>query len=165
MAGIFWHIPDSAVWTGDTNLLVGGTAAADTVYQSPGYEADKAVDGNIGTRWQCYQYSAMPKWWRYDLGAGNEAAIDKLRMRGAGVFTPKNFNIEGSHTGSGDKPGTDWDILYVAVGINSTGWEEYIFTNNTAYRYYRLYITSNQDGAPAGSDVLIYELEMMRQYT
>jgi hypothetical protein len=156
MAGILFHVADSAVWTGDTNLLVGGTASARNFYDDT-TTPSKAVDGDEGTRWQSLNNSGFPQWWKYDLGAGNEAVIDKLYYRGyASNFGPNSFEIQGSNNDS------DWDVLLADNGLDQdVPWQEFLFTNETEYRWYRFYIISNFGGIA----VLVREIEMMRQYT
>ncbi|GAG10537.1 unnamed protein product [marine sediment metagenome] len=155
MAGILFHVGDSAVWTGDTNLMLGGTPSASSSYDGSTTPI-KAVDGDEGTRWQSLNNWPLPQWWKYDLGDGNEAAIDKLRYRGyVNPFGPNSFEIQGSNNNS------DWDILLATNGLDGNAWQEHLFVNSTAYRYYRFYVISNFGGIA----VLIIEIEMMRQYT
>jgi len=59
---------------------------------------------------------------------------------------PLDLKIQG---GFGDprKSDTEWKDLLVSSGKNSTGWQVFYLNNRNPYRYYRLYITSTQDGS------------------
>lgn len=134
-----------------SNILTGGTPSADTVYGA-GYEADKAVDGNTGTYWSS-TVTAFPHWWKYDLGAGVTKVVQKLRLYpyfSAQVWV-KDFSVQGSNNDS------TWDTLYTGQTANISGWQEFSFNNLTAYRYYRVYITSSWYGT---AQCCVPEIEM-----
>lgn len=126
----------------DTNVLTGGTASASSYYGT--LVPANAVDGNTGTIW--YADDAWPSWLKYDLGAGVTKTVTRIR-----IYTKpsngclSNFSLEGSNNDS------DWTSLGTRAATNTSGWQEFSFSNSTAYRYYRLYITSSH--GPAGPDL------------
>ena len=140
---------------GRVDRCTGGTASASSV--SGTNTADKACDDNIGTFWG--NNDAMPSWWQYDFGSGNSETITKARVYGSDdwgniAYCPKDFKIQGSNDGSG------WTDLDTQTGIvwAVDGWKDFSFTNTTAYRYYRIYITANND---TSDWTLINEVELL----
>jgi len=135
------------------DILTGGTATASTE-AAPSYYDHYAVDDNDSTGWLSINSAegkvpGTPQWWKYDLGEGNEAIVSKIRIESnpySYLYPPTDFLIQGSNNDS------DWDTLETVSGISSwavSTWKEWEFTNTTAYRYYRIYIT---DGLGTGED-------------
>jgi len=125
----------------------GGTATADSIL-SASYIADYAFDDNLSTMW----YSAnvvFPHWLKYDFGNGNSKTITKASITPYSGYL-KDFKIQGSNNDSA------WTDLYIGDHANNGSKEYYEFTNSTAYRYYRIYITTNYAG---GNYTIIYEAE------
>jgi hypothetical protein len=122
------------------NVITSGTPSADTEYGT-GYEAIKACDGNESTRWSSSQ-GGFPHWWKYDLGAGVTKTVIKLSILkyGDAAGCPlKDFTLQGSNNNS------DWTTIYTgqAANVTSPTWEDFTFSNNTAYRYYKINCTSS----------------------
>lgn len=95
--GSTW-LPSSAM-TGDSapSPLV---ASADSV--TGGFPAYYAFDNNAGTRWASGG-GAHPHYIQIDLGSGNGINPNRVRIKifNSGTdYTPKDFTIKGSNTGS-----------------------------------------------------------------
>jgi hypothetical protein len=125
--------------TGD-NILVDGIASADSIF-SAGYEASKAVDGNLTTKWNS-DGSAFPHYWKYDLGVGITKKICRLNIYtysdyAGGIL--KDFILQGSNDD------TNWDTIYTGIAAINIDkfWQYFAFVNLVAYRYYKIIITSN----------------------
>lgn len=135
------------------DILTGGTASANSVFAAQ--SADNACDDNEGTYWS-NNNDGVPSWWKYDLGVGIARIVTKLRLKPAysipSGIRVKDFKIQGSNNN------VDWDDISTEQHAENADWEDYTFSNFTAYRYYRLYITSNWD---ASDWVQIWEIEMM----
>jgi hypothetical protein len=137
-----------------SDILTGGTASGDTnggAWATPA----NVVDNNEGTFGNSTD-TAGDHWWKYDLGAGVTKTVTKVRFRpynNAWGNSIKDFHIDGSNDN------TNWDTLYTGQHANSNSWETYYFANTTAYRYYRIYMTTSW---MVGHTMLgIYEAEMM----
>lgn len=140
------------------NILVNGTASSDTTVAD--WWAFYVPDGIESTRWG--SWGLMPHWWKYDLGSGVTKTVRKIRLLGTtipgdgdlGMF--KDFTLQGSNDDS------TWDDIYSDTQANTPTWQEYTFANSTAYRYYRIYITSTyrMDTTTA----LLAEAQMMEYY-
>lgn len=129
------------------NFLIGGTASDDDLSPDPLYVPAKAVDGNVGTRWENAGATALPHWWKYDLGVGVTKMATSIRIYGkANDITAWQFQ--------GSNNNADWTSLYTGGEILA-GWNTYSFVNATAYRYYRVYITAGADP----NVVSFYEIE------
>lgn len=129
---------------GGQDLTGSGTPTASGNY-GPGYEADKAFDNNLNTSWASATGSG-PDWLRYDFGSGQSKVITEYTFQlDANSYTrPTAWSFDGSADGS------TWTSLHSLTGqsISSGTRYAYTFTNSTAYRYYRLNITSKTYYAP-----------------
>ncbi|GAJ16231.1 unnamed protein product, partial [marine sediment metagenome] len=125
----------------------GGTASADSEYSAT-YSADKAFDNLVATYWVSTD-TAAPHWIKYDLGDGVTKTARKLRLKPTYV---KDFKLQGSNDDS------EWDDILTAQAADNENWQEWEFANATAYRYYRLYITSSWCTDP--DYAIVYEIEL-----
>jgi len=113
--------------------FTGGSSSGVVVDGSASY----AFDDNTGTK---VSLALTSGYVQYDLGNGNEKAINRVRIFHEVVdFT--NFidklEVRVSNNGS------DWKtICECKCGHENTGWHDYSFYNVTAYRYWRFYATS-----------------------
>jgi hypothetical protein len=136
-----------------SDILSGGTASGDSnggAWSNPA----NAVDNNDGTFGNSTD-TIGDHWWRYDLGVGNEKTVAKMRLKpyvNAWGNSIKDFSIQGSNNDA------DWDTLYTGQHGNNSNYEDFEFSNTTAYRYYRIYVTTTWT---AHYLVGIFEIEMM----
>jgi hypothetical protein len=126
--------------TKSSNTLPSGVASADTEYEAT-YAAWLGFNGLLTAYW-CPTNTALPHWIGYDFGAGNSKVINKYRFMGhtgSSSSNPKTFKLQGSNDNS---IWIDLDSRTLA-DYNAYTWTDYLtFSNNTSYRYYRLYITA-----------------------
>lgn len=124
------------------NILTGGTAGSDNVHGS--FPASQGADGNDATRFSTDVGigfgTPFPHYWYYDLGAGIAKIATKARIKAADISAGgdiglKNFEIQGSNDGSA------WTTLKAATHAQNENYQEYSFSNMTAYRFYRIYAT------------------------
>ncbi len=132
-----------------SDFLTGGTASASSEWPGDGYVAAYAFDNNEATRWSSNAV-AKPHWVKYDLGVGVTKTARKLRLKPFGTQVA-NFKLQGSNNDS------DWDDIISKTCNGSSNWQEWTFANATAYRYYRILVTSG-DAALQSS---IWEIELM----
>ena len=133
-----------------SDFLTGGTASAqDSAYGA----ASNAVDNNAGSYWAPNIVPPSTAWWKYDLGVGitkvaAQITIDPLSAAGIRV---KDWALEGSNNDS------TWDPLATGQHTNSGASEAFQFSNSTAYRYYRVTLSTNW----GGGGYAVEEFEMM----
>jgi len=125
----YYHNP-----TRVASFLTGGTATATNNYA--GNPPSQAVDLNTSTAWQG-SGATLPKYWQYDLGAGNSADAVKVRVNSDTLNGAINaFTVTASNTGAfaGE------EVTYATGNFtNVTGWQEVTFSAQGAYyRYYRI---------------------------
>jgi len=102
-------------------------------------------DGSATGAWYAYVSGYQNTGWTgQDFGAGNEKVIGKYSFyMDNATSAPKTWTFEGSSTGawSGEEDIIDTRINYE---FGSTfEWVEFLFTNFSAYRYYRINVTAN----------------------
>ena len=138
-SGQYYQLPQSA--TGGTNIFTGGTASADSYYNSSVPPAN-AFDGDLTNNWEA---SATSGWWlKYDLGDGITKTPVSLKI--------KNFSTSGENINSfsfqGSNDNLSWTTLYTGTNPNTSEnlETEFTFTNTTAYRYFRVLVNSNHGG-------------------
>jgi len=131
------------------------------------YIPDKAFDNNTGTSANSWvvPWEEGPEWISVDFGSSNEKTITYYGLMGAAFhegYRAKDWQLEGS----ADE--ISWDILHTVTDANLAyvmyGGEPftyYSFSNTTAYRYYRFYVTENMGGQPYNNELGIVEIEMM----
>lgn len=109
------------------NLCTGGTATASDQYSAL-YDPPKGADGNQGSWWE--STGNPPHWWKYQFTAAK--AVTKARLLLGHTLGLKDFTIDGSNDN------TNWTTVYTGQAAQSTAWQEFTFTNATAYLYMRL---------------------------
>ena len=136
-----------------SDFLTGGTASA--IGTNVGAAAN-AVDNNESTYWgHNPERSPRPEWWQYDLGVSVTKIARKMTLHPyylSGNCRIQNFNLRGSNDNS------SFTTVYSGTHANTNAIETYTFSNSTAYRYYRVEITSRWGG---GTRVGICEVEMI----
>ncbi len=137
-----------------SDILTGGTATADNF--TPAAPPPNACDDNEATQYVT-QNVVHPHWWKYDLGVGVTKTVRKLRYLDTAAHRMKDFKLQGSNTGAFGGEETD---IYTGAGADVGTWQEFTFANATAYRYYRVYQTTNW---LASNYFQIYELEMLEK--
>jgi hypothetical protein len=137
-----------------TDLLNDGTVTAD----DDQYGAkEQACDNNEATYWQSYE-SPFPHWWQYEFAVGVTHKIIKLRVKptyAEGNYRFKDFHLDGSNDG------VNFDVLYTGQHGQNNLWEDFTFTNTTAYHYYRIVVVNHWSGAQTIAG--IFECEMMAE--
>jgi len=141
------------------NIVVNGTPLADSVHPY-GFVTSMACDGLEQTRWA--SSGAMPHWWKYDLGSGVTKIVSKIRLLGSGIPGDGDSGMFKDFIFQGSNDDSTWDDLYTGTQVNTPTWQEYTFANSTAYRYYRVYITSTYRGD--ASTAILGEVQMMEYY-
>ncbi len=135
--------------TGLTDLvfLTGGTITVSA--DRGGYELAKSYDGTALTRWATPD-GVTTGWWKYDLGAGNAKVLTLFDLLAVSSERPHAFTVEGSNDNS------SWDTLLSTNGANVATWQTFAVTNTTAYRYYRMSVST----VYAGSVISVSELRL-----
>lgn len=127
------------------------------------YAPYKAFDDNTGvgaSGWYT-TWGSTSHWIQVDFGAGNDKTIRHYGLMGAtfsAAYSARSWQILASHDEE------DWVVLdevsdgglaYVMWG--GEPFSRFSFSNETAYRYWRVHVTNNMGGAEMG----IVEIEMM----
>lgn len=125
------------------NVFVGGTASDDDVHNEAQYRPDKAVDGNLGTRWSTNGTTALPHWWKYDLGYTLDLCTDPEKAISDSEYSTyindKGFNNssgEGNQWGTntyGDPTGIAWLGYDFGVGVTKAIRRVRVDFENTSY--------------------------------
>jgi hypothetical protein len=149
-----------------SNIAPSPMVASASSIRSTDYDAWKAFNHTVtgvSNDWMAVQ-NTTTGWLKIDFGSGNATAVDGYTVSvcttgGYGTACPKNWTFQGSNND------TDWTTLDTRA--NQTAWSDlemraYAFFNSTAYRYYRLNITSNDGSA---SWLLVGELELTKSET
>lgn len=104
-------------------------------------------DNNLASMWIS---ATIPSWLKYDFGAGNTrkvtryAVVAKDTIYNSDNYNPKNWTFEASNDN------TNWVIIDTQTNVSTWGLSErryYTLNNDTAYRYYRINISSVQTTA------------------
>jgi len=134
------------------DVLTGGTPTASDTHDTS--TPAKACDDDEGTYWQSnIAPDDFPHWWKYDLGEAVTKVVQKVRIKPY-LHYFKDFTIRGSNNDA------DWDTLHTDQHADTDEWEDYVFSNSTAYRYYMIHMTVNW---VPNLWALIYEIEMMEE--
>ncbi len=152
--------------TGESGLVYDASACS-YCPDNDWYIPDKAFDDNTGTSANSWvvPWNGGPEWISVDYGEGNEKVITYYGLMGSAFhegYRAKDWQLEGSSDEvSWDvlHQVTDADLAYVMYG--GEPFTYYGFSNMTAYRYYRIYVTDNMGGQPYNNEVGIVEIEMM----
>lgn len=142
------YVTDGANDTYGSSILTGGTATADSEF-SGSYPASGPLTGGLWISNVTY-----PHWWKYDLSSGITKTARKLRIKMDGdiLNEAKNFNYKGSNDNS------TWTTIYTGVLAANGNWQDFTFSNTTAYRYY---IINFLDTQTTGTYLYVYGLEML----
>ena len=107
--------------------------------------SSRAFDDSISTFWETR--TAGNQWIQCEL---REAIpVNKFRLYSGAANRIRAYNLQGSNNG------IDFVELWTGENANATQWNEYTFTNTTAYKYYRWNITSRWS-----TNIYVYELEL-----
>lgn len=128
----------SAIPIMTSNTSPSGIASASSMYSST-YDAWKAFDEkSLSTMWQSANNS-LPSWIAYEFETPKQIVGYKLIARNI-TYSPKDWVFEGSNDS------VNWVKLDEQVNVGDWVLDEskdFYFLNNTSYKKYRLYITSN----------------------
>jgi fibronectin type 3 domain-containing protein len=132
------------------NIAFGGTPTASFNQDSTIEGANQAFNSDGGSKW--YGYNSPANWLQYDFGAGNAQVVKRYTINVADVAArdPKDWTFLGSQDGS------TWTTLDTRSNQTFPNRLRNIYDlgNTTAYRYYRLDITSsNGAGGVAVGDL------------
>jgi hypothetical protein len=128
-----------------TDIVGSGTASADSEVHA-GWLASYAFNTNASNAWAS-AVASVDHWLKYDLGLGNATTVTSYKMTSQNVdsLCPGDFKLQGSNNDS------EWTDLDTQTGITWGGAggveKEFIISNNTAYRYYRIYVTLRSGGS------------------
>ena len=125
------------------------------------FTPDKAFD-NIDSFWNSPDFGGFPQWLEYDFGSGNDKVVNRYRILYKDNWSTSKKN-PGDWLFQGSNNNTDWVTLDTRSGYTSwtfNTWKTFDFSNNTPYRYYRIYITANGAGNTLG--VSINEMELIK---
>ena len=132
-----------------TDLLTGGTATASS--EDGANVADNAIDGSSSTRWAAS--SSAPGWWQYDLGSGNDANFNYIKITpyyASSNSAVKDWELYGSADGS------KWNFIDDGQLLNTSGERTIEVYNCWKHRYFRFWVLSTWAGNPS-----ICELEAL----
>lgn len=144
------------------NIVTGGTATGDSSYISGSTTPAVAFDNSTATGWVVTQ-NTWPHWAQYDFGSGNAKTVIQYAIISQNGETPNSWTFSGSNDGS------SYTTLDTQSGLINSGWtcgtdpcttRSFSISNSTAYRYYKINITSGNT-----TDFRIYELQMMTSTT
>jgi hypothetical protein len=122
------------------DFITGGTASANSELNP----AANGSDNDVNTAW--VSNAVSPGIWTYDLGVATTKTARKARVSatgGAGSQVTKDFEILGSNDNSSY---TSLATGQCAAVVSGHEWTEVTFSNSTAYRYYRVIVSTNHRG-------------------
>jgi fibronectin type 3 domain-containing protein len=128
------------------NIAPGSTTSAHAGSGGSAEGSDKAIDGNVNTKWYTGGNTGSAGWLQIDLGAGNARTVIRYDLTSANdvpARDPENWELLASNDA------VNWITLDTRTGETfATRFltRQYAFTDGDAYRYYRLNILSNLGG-------------------
>jgi fibronectin type 3 domain-containing protein len=129
------------------NVAPGSTTSAHAGSGGGTEGSDKAIDGNMNTKWYTGGNTGSAGWLQVDFGMGNAQVVTRYDLTSANDVPgrdPKNWQMLGSNDA------VNWTTLDMRTGETFATrilTKQYTFTNSTAYRYYKLEILSNFSGS------------------
>jgi uncharacterized protein YjdB len=105
----------------------------------------RAFDDSISTFWETR--ATGTQWIQCELREAQ--VVKKFRLYSGASNRIRAYNLQASNDT------VTWTELWTGENANATAWNEYTFTNTTAYKYYRWEITSRWS-----TNIYIYELEL-----
>jgi fibronectin type 3 domain-containing protein len=157
-AGTYYYVVSALNSVGETlnsgeqsvqvllNVAPGSTTSAHSGGGGGTEGSDKAIDGNTATKWFSGGNSSSG-WLQIDLGTGNAQIVARYDLTSANDVPgrdPRDWQLLGSNDA------VAWATLDTRTGETFASrflTKQYTFTNNIAYRYYRLSILSNFSGS------------------
>jgi len=146
------------------DLCTGGSASASSVNNSHvanlafDNDFDGSGDGHGGTYWAS-NGGSLPEWIKYDFGSGSAKVIKQYRFftNYEDLYRPYSWIFQGSNDNS------NWTNIHTVNNVNTldNSWYPYNtsnFSNDNAYRYYRIYISAAHT---ENTYIDIEEIEMM----
>ncbi len=133
------------------NLALNKTANASSVWEyGTGYEAPKALDGSLNTRWNSKSTSINNQWLSVDFGAST--TYNKVVVKESSYQRVTSYKLQWSQDGTNysDIPGT----AGTTIGANKI-----IYFSNTTSRYLRLYMNS-ATATPTINELEVYRVVM-----
>lgn len=131
------------------------------------YIAEKAFNNTYGTgpdTWSA-TWTGSPEWVSVDFGLGQEKTITRYGVMGASFhegYRARDWELQAS------LDEVTWETLHSVVNADlpyvmygGEPFTYYTLYNETAYRYYRIYVTANMGGQYYANEVNIVEIEMM----
>jgi len=127
--------------------------AAVTVSNDRGglYPVGNSWDGNLASRWATTDGTTTATW-KADLGSGVTGVLTSFEFILRSTEIPHAFVVAGSNDNS------SWTDLLTTNGANSQEWQTFAVTNSTAYRYYRMSVSTVWTGVVVSlSEVQLWE--------
>jgi fibronectin type 3 domain-containing protein len=146
------------------NVAPGSTTSAHSGGGAGTEGSDKAVDGNVNTKWYSGANTSSSGWLQVDLGAGNAQMLVRYDLTSANDVPgrdPKNWQVLASNDA------VNWTTLDTRTGETfATRFltNQYTLGNSAAYRYYKLNILSNFSGS-AAAGIQLAEWALISQGT
>jgi hypothetical protein len=136
-----------------TNVITGSTVSGDTT-GGAWATVTSVSDGNDATFGNSADVIAA-HWLRFQLGAPTK--VNYLRVKpytNANGKTIKDFTFEGSNDTAGA-----WTVISSLYHEQNSNYESYVFTNNTAYSFYRMNFSNSWQAGTHGL-IGVYEVQM-----
>ena len=126
-----------------SNTTPAPNAVSYSSFYSSSYDGWMAFNQDGTASWWTSAGAGMPQWIQLDLGPSGAVVVNKYAVaQQPGYHIPSAWILRGSNDGV-----SFTDLHTVSSASFSGNWTPYYtFVNITAYRYYRLYVTSSSDG-------------------